>query len=110
MSSQGYLRPHSSESLPCSKSDTRIHRQDGSFQEWSQLEPIPHDGSDADRSDSNSDENDDEVFLEFQNRNSCCEIGAATEAQGLLQKTEDSPLVKEGSPMVDEVSSPNKPS
>ncbi|KAL1416889.1 hypothetical protein MTO96_027481 [Rhipicephalus appendiculatus] len=81
VSSQSHLRPKSSESLPCSKSDTRIHNQEGSFQEWSQLEPIPHDGSDADRSDSNSEN--DEVFIEFRARTSCCELGSEAGMQRL---------------------------
>ncbi|KAK8784239.1 hypothetical protein V5799_009396 [Amblyomma americanum] len=89
--SQSHLRPKSSESLPCSKSDTRIHNQEG-FQEWSQLEPIPHDGSDADRSDSNSEN--DEVFIEFRARNSCCELGSRQECRALLATEE--PKVEDG--------------
>ncbi|KAG0428342.1 hypothetical protein HPB47_024659 [Ixodes persulcatus] len=107
VSSQGHLRPRSSESLPCSKSDTRIHRQESSFPEWNkwnQLEPIPHDGSDADRSDSNSEDND-EVFLEFRARNSCCELGAVAESQGLLKNEQsvNEPAV----PLIDADSAPS---
>ncbi|XP_072143995.1 uncharacterized protein rk [Dermacentor andersoni] len=111
VSSQSHLRPKSSESLPCSKSDTRIHKQEGSFQEWSQLEPIPHDGSDADRSDSNSDN--DDVFIEFRARSSCCELGSRQECRALLapeepkvedveKPVEDPPAVSgaEGSPLM----------
>ncbi|XP_075743220.1 G-protein coupled receptor rickets [Rhipicephalus microplus] len=111
VSSQSHLRPKSSESLPCSKSDTRIHNQEGGFQEWSQLEPIPHDGSDADRSDSNSEN--DEVFIEFRARTSCSELGSKQECCALLipeelkvedieKSIEDPPLktVAKGSPLM----------
>ncbi|KAH9372839.1 hypothetical protein HPB48_012744 [Haemaphysalis longicornis] len=94
VSSQGHLRPKSSESLPYSKSDTGIHHEEAesSFHEWSQLEPIPHDGSDADRSDSNSEN--DEVFLEFRARHSCCELGSRRESRALLATAE--PSVEDG--------------
>ncbi|XP_064481044.1 leucine-rich repeat-containing G-protein coupled receptor 5A-like [Ornithodoros turicata] len=91
VSSQGHLESRASEGLPCSKSDTRIHHPD--YPEWSQLEPIPHGGSDADRSASDNDD----VFLEFRARDSSPPSRPANSVcvQAVVTSpTEDDPLLE----------------